>query len=253
MTTWVLRLIVANVVVMIMTMASPEITRTFTFVPAYILVRPWTVVTYMFLHAGLWHILFNMIGLYFFGPRLELELGEKRFLGLYFSSGIMGAIISSVFSFTTPIIGASGAVYGVMLGFAYFWPKDLIYIYGILPVQSRFLVLFVTLLSMYEGIGGSTDGVAHFAHLGGFLGGYLFLLGFARKKSFSHPIETSAKKVPDRAVLSRWSGIAGESLHPVNREELDRIRSKMLSEGAGSLTQREVEFLDRFSGGESLQ
>jgi membrane associated rhomboid family serine protease len=248
MTTWVLRLIVANVVVMVMTMASPAITRTFTFVPAYILIRPWTVVTYMFLHAGLWHIAFNMIGLFFFGPRLEVELGEKKFLGLYFTSGIMGAIISSVFSFTTPIIGASGAVYGVMLGYAYFWPKDLIYIYGIIPVQSRFLVLFVTIISMYGGISGSTDGVAHFAHLGGFLGGYLFLLAIGRRKFSAPKIESPVAKLPDRSDISRWNGISGESMHPVNREELDRIRSKITADGAGSLTQREIEFLNRFSG-----
>src|SRR6185436_3814100 len=131
MTTWVLRLIVANVVFMLMTTISPPMVSALRFVPALALNSPWTIITYMFLHGGIGHIFFNMLALFFFGPRMEAELGGNKFLGLYFTSGIAAALVSSIFSYHTPIIGASGAVYGVMLGFAYYWPREPIYIYGV--------------------------------------------------------------------------------------------------------------------------
>jgi membrane associated rhomboid family serine protease len=234
---------------MLMTTISPAMVSVLRFVPAYVLFRPWTLITYMFLHAGLGHIFFNMLGLFFFGPRLEIELGGNKFLGLYFTSGVMGALLSSLFSFYTPIIGASGAVYGVMLGFAYYWPREKIYIYAILPVEARYLVIFMTIFSMVSGISGSTDGIAHFAHLGGFLGGYLFLRFFGTTPGFVKPVaQPKGVRVGERDV-ARWSSINRDALHPVNRDELDRIMNKISSNGADSLEQREVEFLDRISSG----
>ena len=249
MTTWVLRLIVANVVFMLMTQVSPEMVTALRFVPAYVLFKPWTIITYMFLHGGIGHIFFNMLALFFFGPRLEIELGGNKFLGLYFTSGIMGALVSSIFSFYTPIIGASGAVYGVMLGFAYYWPREPIYIYAVIPVQSRYLVIFMTILSMVGGVTGSSDGIAHFAHLGGFLGGYLFLRLFGKNAGVIRPAPQAKGASVSEGDVARWSSIRRDALHPVNREELDRIMNKISASGAGSLDQREVEFLDRISAG----
>ena len=247
MTTWVLRLIVANVVFMLMTTISPPMVSALRFVPALALNSPWTIITYMFLHGGIGHIFFNMLALFFFGPRMEAELGGNKFLGLYFTSGIAAALVSSIFSYHTPIIGASGAVYGVMLGFAYYWPREPIYIYGVIPVQARYLVIFTTVLSMVGGVTGSSDGIAHFAHLGGFLGGYLFLRLSGRKTGDIRVApQPKTARVSDGDV-QRWSSIRREALHPVNRDELDRIMNKISSNGAESLDQREVEFLDRIS------
>src|SRR6266849_169284 len=171
MTPWVLRLLIANVIVFFITRASPAMISALMFVPEHILVRPWTLISYMFLHGGMGHIFFNMLGLFFFGPRLELVLGGPRFLLLYFISGIAGALLSFLVTPTVPIIGASGAIFGVMLGFAYFWPREPIYVWGIFPIQARWLVVGMSVLSIYSGFGDS-GGIAHFAHLGGFLGGY---------------------------------------------------------------------------------
>ena len=96
----------------------------FVFVPQLVLRRPWTLVTYMFLHAGTMHLVFNMLGLFFFGPRVEERLGSRSFLYLYFISGITGALLSLFMGQTAQIIGASGGVFGVMLAFAWFWPDD---------------------------------------------------------------------------------------------------------------------------------
>src|ERR1041385_5898318 len=137
MTPWVIRLIIANVLMFVASSASPEITEKLMLVPVLALSHPWTLVTYMFLHAGMGHIFFNMLSLFFFGPRLEMKLGGINFLWLYFISGIMGGLLSFVFTSYTPIIGASGAVYGVMLGFARYWPREPLYIWGVLPVEAR--------------------------------------------------------------------------------------------------------------------
>ena len=247
MTRWVMRLVIANIVMFVLTSASPQALEGLTLVPVLILSRPWTLVTYMFLHGGVSHLLFNMLGLFFFGPRLELELGERQFLWLYFISGIMGGLLSFVFSPYTPIIGASGAIYGIMLGFAYYWPRAPIYIWGIFPVQARWLVVGMTALTLYGGFGGSGDGIAHFAHLGGFLGGFLYLKLLGRP-SGDRPVQQKVS-VPSvsKTDLERWMNIRREGMHEVNREELDRIMQKMNSVGPESLTMNEREFLDRFS------
>ena len=143
MTPWVRRLIVANIIVFFLQQTVAGVTNALAFVPAYTFVRPWTLVTYMFVHANITHILFNMLALYFFGPRVEERLGETRFITLYAISGIFGAVLSLIFAPFAPIIGASGAVFGVMLAFARFWPTALIYIMGILPIQARVAVLLM--------------------------------------------------------------------------------------------------------------
>src|SRR5262245_47330076 len=122
MTTWVTRLIIANVIIFLLSLVRPAIVNAFAFVPADVVSRPWTLLTYMFLHADLGHIAFNMLGLLFFGPRLEMFLEANRFLMLYFISGLAGALLSAIIAPGSPIIGASGAVYGVFLGFARYWP-----------------------------------------------------------------------------------------------------------------------------------
>lgn len=251
MTPWVLRIIIANVAVFFIQQTTPEITELFMLVPALGLVRPWTFVTYMFLHGGMGHIFFNMLSLFFFGPRTEARLGGRSFLGLYFSAGVMGAVLSIPFTPYSPIIGASGAVYGVMLAYAMFWPRDQILIWGIVPVEARFLIVFMTLLSLFGGFSPSSGGIAHFAHLGGFIGGYLFLKvmqrgsGAARFRKQATPI---LRKIETPATaLDRWRRIKRDGLHEVNRDELDRILDKISAGGIGTLTSGEREFLERFS------
>src|SRR3954463_4882013 len=120
-------------------MMSPGVTSLLMFVPSEALVHPWTVVTYMFLHGGFGHIFFNMLALYFFGPPVEQRMGGNRFITLYLLSGIVGALFSIVLR--VPVIGASGAVMGVSLAFARFWPRQQILIWGVLPIEARWLVI----------------------------------------------------------------------------------------------------------------
>lgn len=245
MTRWVTRLIIANVVMFALTTLRPALTSALMLVPALVIIRPWTLVTYMFLHGGLWHLVFNMLGLFFFGPRLELELGGRQFLWLYFISGIMGAVLSFVTPFTA-IIGASAAVFGVLIGFALYWPREPIYIWGILPIEARLLVVIMTLLSLFGGFSRGS-GIAHFAHLGGFAGGFLYLRWLERHSRAAKFRAQFDVPSPRRADIERWAKIRREDLHEVNRAEFDRIREKLKVYGDENLTADEISFLDRFS------
>ena len=90
-------MLIANLGAFLLQLSLPWVTNVFAFVPRLAVIRPWTIITYMFLHGGLWHLVFNMIGLFFFGPRVESRLGSQRFAILYFLSGITGAIVSFFF------------------------------------------------------------------------------------------------------------------------------------------------------------
>ena len=250
MTPWTGRLIFLNVAVFLLTAFNPMFAAPLVLVPAFIPYRPWTVITYMFVHAGFGHIFFNMLALYFFGPQVELRLGGRSFLGLYLVSGLTGALLSWPITPYAHIVGASGAVFGVMLAFARYWPRATILIWGVLPVEARVLVVITTALSLWGGITGAQAGIAHFAHLGGFAGGYLFLRVAEARSPAARFKAKVAPQAPARASdgdLERWHRIDAAALHPVNREELERVLAKVATEGAGSITPGEREFLDRFS------
>jgi len=254
MTKWVKRLLIANVVVFLVTMASPPLYNAMILYPPWILYRPWTIVTYMFLHAGLAHIFFNMLGLFFFGPRVEDRLGGKHFLWLYFLSGMGGAVFSLLFARQYPVVGASGAIFGVLLVFAMYWPREKIYIWMILPVEAWLLITIFIVVTLYMGVRGSSSGVAHFAHLGGlaFAFGYVKWLDWHRgrgRRAFQRAMKPTPPPGGDRSALSRWRGISLSGLHQLNREEVERLLAKAEAGGSASLTQAEREFLDRMAAG----
>lgn len=255
MTPWVLRLLVANVAVYVLTSSGILDWRYLALIPGLLPHQSWGVITYMFVHGGFMHLLFNMIGLFFFGPKLETQLGGKSFLSLYIISGLGGALFSFLFARHGSVVGASGAVFGVLLGFAYFWPRDRIYIWGILPIEARWLVGILAAMALYSGFSGAGAGVAHFAHLGGFVAGYGFLR-WQRKKYFQQwkPMDTPksqlakvAKRSSDGASLRRWESIRFEVMHELNREEAQRLLAKAKALGVGTLTHEERALLDRFS------
>jgi membrane associated rhomboid family serine protease len=240
----VANLLIANIAVFVLQSMLPNITSQFAYIPVLFPRQPWTIVTSMFMHGDVMHIFFNMIGLYFFGSAVESRLGSKRFTILYFASGITGAILSTVSPFTA-IIGASGGVFGVMLAFARFWPDAPIYIWGIFPVPARILVIVTTILTLYSGLTGANDGIAHFAHLGGYLGAWIYLRGIDRKAG-AFKRESSKPTAETRSRLDRWEAIDLEKVHQVNRDEVSRLMEKARKGGVGSLTPTEQSYLSMF-------
>jgi membrane associated rhomboid family serine protease len=254
MTPWVLRLLIANVVVFFLTSAQVLDWRYLALYPGAIGDFWWGLFTYMFVHGGFSHLFFNMLGLFFFGPRLEMHLGGRSFLALYFLSGFGGAAASFIPPLY-PVIGASGAVFGVFLGFAYFWPRERVFIMGVLPVEARWLVGVLAAAALFFGFSGTGGNVAHFAHLGGFAGGYAYLR-WRRRKYFQQwkPMATpksqlakAAQRAGNSESLRRWKTIRIEELHELNREEVERLLAKAQTSGVGALTPEERSMLDRFS------
>jgi membrane associated rhomboid family serine protease len=253
MTPWVKRLLIANIAVYLLQLAYPELTSLLVYSRSRLLVAPWTPFTYMFAHAGFGHIFFNMLVLYFFGPRVEARLGSSRFISLYLVSGLTGALLSS-YNPMVPILGASGAVFGVELAYARYWPRDKIYIYGVLPVEARWLVVIMTVVSLFGAGGFGGAGIAHFAHLGGFLGAAVYLYVIEHRRTRARPAKSAPVRsqvrqppAPRGDDMRRWSTIPRGELHEINRQEVDRLLDKISLKGIDSLTPAERAALDRFS------
>lgn len=149
--------------------------------------RVWQLFTYMFLHGGIFHIVFNMLALWMFGAELERIWGTRFFLKFYFATG-MGAGATTVlvallpFSFADPVwfsltIGASGAIYGLLLAYAMYFPDRPIYMYFLFPIPAKYFVLIMGGISFFSSVSDTNGGVAHATHLGGLIVAYFYLKG----------------------------------------------------------------------------
>ena len=157
---------------------------------------PWQFITYMFMHGNFSHLFFNMFALWMFGYALENYWGSKRFLVYYLITGVGAALIQTgvlaleIRSMTAELppfaaqhyinqivtVGASGAVYGILLAFGMCFPNVPIFLYFFLPIKAKWFVIIYGVIELFAGIGGTADGVAHFAHLGGMIFGLLLIL-----------------------------------------------------------------------------
>jgi len=247
LTPWVKRLIIANAVLFLLTWVAPGAWRWLAFEPARILVQPWGILTYMFVHGGFWHLLINMLMLFFFGPPLEQMWGGREFLKYYLVAGLGGAVFSFVFAFNYPVVGASAAVFGVMLAFAMNWPDMPIYIWGIFPVKAKWLIMFLTVIALMGALGGAQDGVAHFAHLGGFAAGFLYLKLDDR---VTHKVRRLRKNLQKQKFSVATGGGPRRRPEPEEEallDEVDRVLDKISASGLASLSEEEKKILDEVS------
>jgi membrane associated rhomboid family serine protease len=205
-------LLIANVVVFFLSrfLNQDYITQQFAFFNPILpgspeLLNPnfkiWQPFTYMFMHGGLGHLLSNMFALLIFGSGIETFFGSKRFLIYYLITGIGASFIYSLvnvydmiqFSFdsepylilaATPMVGASGAIFGILIAYAYLFPNNEMIIFPFpIPIKAKYLVGFYGIYELYSGIQGTSMGVAHFAHIGGLLIGFILLRYFGFGKS----------------------------------------------------------------------
>ena len=248
------RLLIANVAVFLVTLPFMDFAIDwFAFRPAKIFIRPWGVFTYMFIHQGFMHVALNMLVLFFFGPPLESRWGGREFLKYYVICGL-GAVVLGFFYLPGAVVGASGAVFGLMLAFAMNWPDAPIYVWGIFPVKAKWLVAFLFIISLMNMLTPSGSGIAHFAHLGGLVTGYIYLRGRWGARS-------GAQKL-SRVVRSRRLAIVprdeGDATVPSarsmeNNEEkvlydrVDEVLDKISAKGMASLTPDELKLLDDVS------
>jgi membrane associated rhomboid family serine protease len=181
-------LIGANVALFLAQLVLPGLTWTFGLMPAAVTgqFRIWQLATYMFLHGGIAHLLFNMLALWMFGTELERIWGTRRFLRFYALTGIGAAVLTVLFSLLplsvsvslrhAIVVGASGAIYGLLLAYALYFPDRPIFLYMVFPIPARYFVIIMGALAFYSSLA-DNSGVANATHLGGLIIGWVLLKG----------------------------------------------------------------------------
>jgi membrane associated rhomboid family serine protease len=219
----------------------------------------WQPFTYMFLHGSLGHIFLNMFALWMFGTELEYNWGSRDFFVYYVTCGIGGAllvIVTSYLGVTSPgsvTIGASGAVFGLLVAYGLMWPDRMIFIFGILPMKALHFVIIFGAMDLLRGLRGGGR-IAYFAHIGGGVTGFLYL-------KYGWRLMVQFEAMRKRAGRGKFTVVQGgkpdgqarpgsrddEVSHPDRDEEVDRILDKIARDGMDSLTARERTILDRAS------
>ena len=200
----------------------------------------WQPFTYMFFHApyyssiGISHILLNMLGLWVFGRELEQAWGKSKFLKYYFLTGIGSGLITYLFQINSdnPVIGASGAVYGILLAYGISFPNRMLYIWGLIPIRSIWLVVIMGSIAFF-GLLGRADGISHVTHISGMFIGYILLkkkwqladIIFAMRKK---TVEFQVQRKEDRALKKK----------SINRD-IDMILEKIKEVGFSGLSNEE--------------
>ncbi|HEX2094662.1 MAG TPA: rhomboid family intramembrane serine protease [Longimicrobiaceae bacterium] len=270
-TPWVKRLLIAIATVWVIDFllrlsGSGSLWGALAFVPGEVLRKPWTPLTYALVHGGFFHALFNMLGLFFFGPPLEERWGSREFLKFLLVAALGGILLSAlgVFAGLLPLYvsigGASAAVYGVMLAYAMYWPDNPIYLWGVFPVKAKWMVLGLVVLSIVFSLDGG-GGTAHLAHLGGFASAFLLLKSPWAPSPWGPTIGSRPQKQKRRLTFG-WgrrkpTKVAtpqkpAGAVKPTRDEQqllddVDRILEKISARGLSSLTEEERKRLDEVS------
>jgi membrane associated rhomboid family serine protease len=251
-------LLVANITVFLIGLLSPGIERTllsfFGLVPAKVLpqLHVWQFFTYMFLHGNFWHIAINMFVLWMFGSEIESLWGRRIFLQYYFFCGLGGGLTYTLTSWGSPIplVGASGAIFGILLAYGLLFPNRQILLYFIFPIKAKYFVLILGIFELLAAQQQRMDGIGHFAHLGGMLFGYIFLASSVRRPGgflgldFLSSLWRRRRSKPRLRVIRRDGDRRGSN---IDRNRVDEILEKISREGLNSLTEEEQEILRRAS------
>ena len=225
----------------------------------------WQLVTYQFMHAGFGHIFFNMFMLWMFGMEIENILGSKKFLYYYLICGVAAGLaqlfIAPLFSPLALTIGASGAVFGVMIAFALMFPDRLIFLWFLIPIKAKYLIGFLFILEIFW-IGNVGDDVAHLAHLGGAIAGFIFIMldkktDVELKHMFNKSYYRTTEKPPnifsgiterfrkkdDEVKEAKFYDIKDKPDEEITQEEIDKILDKISKSGYQNLTEKEKKTL----------
>ena len=197
----------------------------------------WQLITYQFMHAGFGHIFFNMFMLWMFGMEIENIMGSKKFLYYYLICGVAAGLaqlfIAPLFSVPAFTIGASGAVFGVMIAFALMFPDRLIFLWFLIPIKAKYLIGFLFVLEIFW-IGDAGSNVAHLAHLGGAIAGFIFI--------FSGITERFRKK-DDEVKEAKFYDLKDDADEKITQEDIDEILDKISKSGYQNLTEKEKKTL----------
>lgn len=252
-------LIIINVAVFfIQRVAGVGFLKTFSLIPIYVTKKIWIwqLVTYMFLHAGFFHLLINLFVLWMFGKSIATVWGNREFLKYYLICGIGAAVLTVITGpFTRiPTIGASGGVYGVLLAFGMLYPESVIYLYFLIPIKAKHFVILMGALTFISSINSTGSQVAHFAHLGGLLTGYIYLKSSSLRHKFSlgtlktintYKIAEFIYKLKMFFSHNKKPSAAGPA-GPVSENNVNEILDKILLHGIESLTPEEKQIMQKY-------
>ncbi len=240
------KLIIANVVVFLFSyIAGPTgrhiLLYYFSLVPAFILDKGfvWQFFTYMYLHGSFTHLLFNMFALWMFGSMVESVWGGRKFFQYYTLCGIGGGLCTWALShgWTNPTVGASGGIFGVLLAYGMLFPENYIYLWLLIPIKAKHFVILFAAIELLAGFSYTPDGIAHFAHLGGMLFGYLYIRKGLPRLPTGFKIRIP-KKPAIRVVRN------DPSPAPSRQDRVDEILDKITQHGIDSLTPEEKRILE---------
>jgi len=242
------RLIIINVVIWLLMLVGYNLLSPFGLTPT--LVKKgyiWQLFTYMFLHGDFFHILFNMFILWMFGRSIEEEWGTKEFVKYYFITGIGAGVFTFILSINSsiPTIGASGAIFGILVAYAMLFPDSLIYVWFLFPVKAKYLVMFFAILELIASVRYTPDGIGHFAHLGGMVVGYLYLksdrrlfgfLKFFKKIKYKKKLRTLHKKREKTEELMKRVDQILDKINQVGYDNLSKEEKKILEKASHILS-----------------
>jgi membrane associated rhomboid family serine protease len=238
-----------------------------------------TAFTYMFAHAGIWHLLANMYGLFLFGPRVERTLGTKKFTWFYLLCGLGGVVFQMLFIRSGALIGASAAVFGVMTAYAIQWPDDEVYLVFVLPMRVRTLVVGLVVFNLVIGVAATSPtggaNIAYLAHIGGIISAYIYIRmsastgmdqvrqRVANLPDADEPPRAIPRNLPRRErgdevddIVAKSKAIVAKrvatstptsSRREAKAEELNRVLDKISEHGIASLTIEERRVLEESS------
>ncbi|MBU4304978.1 MAG: rhomboid family intramembrane serine protease [Candidatus Omnitrophica bacterium] len=243
-------LIAINIVVFILCNFLPCFPWFFIFglVPSFLFTKwmLWQPVTYLFLHGGLWHLVINMLMLWMFGMPLEEMWGSRRFLAYYFFTGIGAGIFSVLFAYNSqiPVVGASGAIFGLLVAFSVISPESIILLFFIFPMKMKHAVVVLGGINLLGALSSGGSGIAYTAHLGGGLLGYLYLKNEQLRFWLARFNISGMRNFFKEQRLKKERRTAQEL-----DIEIDRILDKISLQGIGSLTRQEKKTLRRKGSG----
>ncbi|MBN2600364.1 MAG: rhomboid family intramembrane serine protease [Candidatus Marinimicrobia bacterium] len=233
-------IIIANLAIyLIMTLFGAErfFLYYFGLIPRFVWGRGfiWQLFSYMFIHGSFGHIFMNMFVLWMFGSEIENAWGKKKFYNYYFLTGVGSGIMTLLFSLnsTIPVVGASGAIYAILVAFAMMYPNRLIYFYFLIPIKAKYFVLIMGIITFFSSFTQGSGGISHLTHLGGIIIGYLYL-------TWRGPVFKIRFKIPHITIKNPFSNFihkVDKDIKPPDidihgteqtmREELDRLLDKI--------------------------
>lgn len=199
----------------------------------------WQPITYMFLHGGFWHVAINMFVLWMFGTEIEYRWGRSEFLKYYFVTGVGSGIVTLLFSLnsTVPVVGASGAIYGILLAYGLMFPNRYVYIYFLFPLKVKYFVAIIGGIAFFSSLGTSGSNISHMTHLSGMIIGFFYIKQDWRLDFLKNHLKKNKRK----STLNNIKKAERE----INdfRTEIDRILDKINKVGYDNLTEDEKELL----------